>query len=216
MLVVHVTVAAVAMCCAAGQVWAWWRHRNPQWHRREGRLYVLAVAIAGPSAFAIGTHSPFGPAAQVSDVILACLWMGYTAFGVRAIVGGRVDLHRRWMIRSACLAFSVILNRVYGTLLATVGSNWLESHADGIDDPVAVWTQTLSPWLGLVTGILLGLFVSDRQPSGPPIGGPAGQPAHPPVGGVPETPVHGRVLGVRTTTEQPGPNPTGIDIKEKP
>lgn len=164
MLVTHVMVAAVAMLCAAGQLLPWWRARNPRWHRREGRLYVLAVAIAGPSALLIGVQSPFGPAAKISDVILAVLWMLYTTLGVRAIVGGRVADHRRWMIRSACLAFSVILNRVYAIVLGTVGAGWLESLSPGIDDPVMLWSSAIAPWLGLVSGILLGQFASDSRP----------------------------------------------------
>ncbi|QMT00484.1 DUF2306 domain-containing protein [Gordonia jinghuaiqii] len=162
LVVVHVAAAAVAMVCAAGQLWTARRGRHRLWHRIEGRTYVGAVAVAGPSAFAIGLASPFGPSARVSNVVLAVLWVTFTVAGLRAIRGGDVAGHRRWMTRSACLAFSIVLNRVFAIVFSTVLAGWLENGSTGVDDPLATWVPTISTWLGLVSGLMVGQFVSDR------------------------------------------------------
>ncbi|WP_249044655.1 DUF2306 domain-containing protein, partial [Crossiella equi] len=83
-LVAHVLFASVAMLTGCLQVWPHFRQRFPHVHRYLGRVYVFGgVFPAGVSGFAIGVVSPFGPLNQVSNTMLAVLWLGCTVAALR-------------------------------------------------------------------------------------------------------------------------------------
>ena len=59
LLVMHVVCASVAILTCVVQIWPWFRARFPAWHRRVGRVYVLAgVLPAGVSGLVIGWMTP--------------------------------------------------------------------------------------------------------------------------------------------------------------
>jgi hypothetical protein len=77
LLVAHVAFASVALLTACAQISRWLRRRRPALHRAIGRVYVFGgVLPAGVCGLAIGSVSPFGPAARASNVLLALLWLG--------------------------------------------------------------------------------------------------------------------------------------------
>jgi hypothetical protein len=56
----------------------------------------------------------------VANTILAVLWFGTTLAGFRAIRQRRYADHRRWMLRSVALSFSIVANRVWVVILFAV------------------------------------------------------------------------------------------------
>jgi uncharacterized membrane protein YozB (DUF420 family) len=145
LLVAHIGFASIAMLTACLQIWPWFRQHHPVAHRRIGRVYVFAgVLPAGVCGLILGAASPFGPVTAGSDVMLALLWLTFTIVGFRMARKRRFGDHRRWMIRSFALTFSIITNRIWGiimvlTLPAEQGAN----------------IGALSAWLGWTTVLLI-------------------------------------------------------------
>jgi hypothetical protein len=64
--------ASVAMLTCWLQVWPWFRQRCRTAHRIAGRIYVFGgVLPAVAVTFPLGVFAPFGPVAQVSNLLLA-------------------------------------------------------------------------------------------------------------------------------------------------
>jgi uncharacterized membrane protein len=155
-LVAHVLFGAVALLTACLQVWPWFRERHPVAHRIIGRVYVFGgVLPAGVMGFTIGAFSPFGPLARVSNVLLATLWLIFTATGYRMARQHRYVEHRRWMVRSFALTASIITNRFWGVIAYLVLSPQLNTTFGG-NEKMLVWTIAgLSTWLGWVLTLLI-------------------------------------------------------------
>ncbi|WP_081585953.1 DUF2306 domain-containing protein [Tsukamurella sp. 1534] len=147
LLVGHIMLGSVAMLAGLIQLGRRWFAR---YHRIAGRVYVACAIPGALGAIAVGTVSPFGPVNAVSNVTLGTLTLLFTGLGVRAILRGDVPSHRRWMLRSATLMYSVIINRILAPVLAiTIG-------ALGIDGPLGDTLVTgLTAWLSWM--IALGL-----------------------------------------------------------
>ena len=132
LLVAHVLFASVAMVASLPQVWPWFRGRFPSAHKVIGRVYVFGgVLPAGLSGLVIGALSPFGPVARVSNVMLALLWLAFTVTAWRRARQRRFVEHRKWMIRSFALTFSILVNRIVGAILIVVLSPQLDTTFGG-------------------------------------------------------------------------------------
>ncbi|BDH59615.1 DUF2306 domain-containing protein [Tsukamurella sp. PLM1] len=114
LLVGHIMLGAVAMAAGLVQLGRRWLSR---YHRVAGRIYVACAVPIGLATIAIGTVTPFGPVNAASNVTLGSLLLLFTTLGVRAILRRDVTAHRRWMLRSAALMYSVIINRILAPVL---------------------------------------------------------------------------------------------------
>ncbi|MBK7949334.1 MAG: DUF2306 domain-containing protein [Deltaproteobacteria bacterium] len=154
-LVAHVVFGSVAMLAALHQFWPGVRDRSRSMHRRVGRVYVLAgVLPAGICAVVVACYSPFGPVARASNLVFASVWLGATLAGYRAGRRGEFEIHRRWMIRSGVLTFSILTNRLWGPIayLALEGQRATTFHGD---ETFFAWTIAgLSTWLGWTLPLL--------------------------------------------------------------
>ncbi|MFB9881432.1 DUF2306 domain-containing protein [Planobispora siamensis] len=163
MLVAHVVFGAIAMVTCGLQIWPWLRRRHPVAHRRIGRVYVLGgVLPAGVLGLVVGAAGPFGPMTQVSSVILAALWLACTVAGFRAARRRRFADHRRWMIRSFALTFSIITNRVWGAIAMIVLMPQAETVFGGSDIALIQTVSGLAAWLGWTTSLLLAEWWLER------------------------------------------------------
>lgn len=162
-LVGHVMFASVAMVTCCLQVWPWFRQRFPVAHRRIGRIYVFGGALpAGICGLAIAVAAPFGPVAAASSVVLATLWLTCTVTGFRMARQRRFADHRRWMIRSFALTFSIVTNRLWGVVFAIAFGVTPEQFAD----PATAQTLAgLTTWLGWTLTLLVAeWWVVERRP----------------------------------------------------
>ncbi|MCY0990768.1 DUF2306 domain-containing protein [Nannocystis sp. ILAH1] len=113
----------------------------------------------------VAYHSPFGPLAGASSLVLAPLWLTVTAIGVVQIRQRRVADHRRWMIRSFALTMSIVINRLVGVpifvalylLLGTSDEQTLQR----IGAPIVAW----SSW---ILAVVLVERCLRRESAGPP------------------------------------------------
>src|SRR4029079_17625306 len=107
-VVVHIVCAIVFAMLGAGQFSARFRRRRPGWHRRAGRILVVAGLGVALSALWL---NQFFPRAHATRGIVYPLRM---AFGVALVVTlvlvfraarrRSFARHRVWMIRSAAIA----------------------------------------------------------------------------------------------------------------
>ncbi|MGP4018893.1 DUF2306 domain-containing protein [Saccharopolyspora sp. 5N708] len=165
LLVAHVLFASVAILTCCFQVWPAFRRRYPVAHRRLGRVYVVGgVLPAAVMAAVIGAVSPFGPVAQMSNVLLAVVWFGCTVAGWRAGRQRRFGDHRKWMIRSFVLTISTVTNRVWGVVWGVVLGPQLATTFDGNEGYLLATTAGLTTWLGWVIPLLIAQWWLERRP----------------------------------------------------
>lgn len=111
-LVLHVIGAMAALLIGPLQFVAPIRRRWPRFHKATGRLYVLGCALGAPTGFVLAFGTSAGPVAGVPFAISAILWSAFTWLGVRAILAGRVEDHRNWMLRSYAVVAGAITLRL--------------------------------------------------------------------------------------------------------
>lgn len=164
LLIVHITVATVAMVMALVQIWPGVRARWPRVHRGAGRVYVAAVLPAAAIGMVIGAATPFGPILATGSVALAALWLWFTVNGYLAARRRRFADHRRHMLRSVTLAFSVITNRIWNPILY-ITLQPLRDSVFGGDEERFIWLVAgLSGWLGWTIPLLAVQWWLTRRP----------------------------------------------------
>ncbi|HZR56968.1 MAG TPA: DUF2306 domain-containing protein [Terriglobales bacterium] len=155
MLVMHVMFASIAMLTACAQIWPWFRRRYPAAHRILGRVYVFGGVIpAGVAGMFIGAVGPFGPVLRASDILLAVLWLSFAITGFVSGYQRRYGNHRRWMIRSVALTFSIITNRIWGVVLTLAFAPLLPTLFGGSEVAMVQAIAGLSGWLGWILPLL--------------------------------------------------------------
>ena len=81
-------------------------------HRWIGRTYLLGVCIGLVGAVALIATSPAPIAIRIAFTAIAAAWAGTASTGYRAIRGGDVSRHRRWMIRAYLVTLAPALFRL--------------------------------------------------------------------------------------------------------
>jgi uncharacterized membrane protein YozB (DUF420 family) len=120
LLVTHIFLGSVVLLTACLQVWPWLRQTHPRVHRTSGRIYVAAALPASVCVMVIAPMGLHGANQQVANTMLAVLWFGTTLAGFRAVRQRRYADHRRWMLRSVALSFSIVTNRLWLVILFAV------------------------------------------------------------------------------------------------
>jgi uncharacterized membrane protein len=148
LLVGHVMFASVAMVTAMAQIWPRLCAKRPVLHRWAGRLYVYTAIPAAVCALVIGAVTPFGPFLAVSNVLLATMWLWFTINGYLAARQRRFAQHRRHMILSATLAFSIITNRIWTPVLVIAFLSLRDSVFGGNEEHFVWFVAGIGAWLG--------------------------------------------------------------------
>lgn len=78
-------------------------------HRRLGYAYVIAVVLSSLMAMRMALTFDVPPAARVSFVALAALWLGSTVEALRQIRQRSVRSHKEWMVRSYALTLFFVV-----------------------------------------------------------------------------------------------------------
>jgi uncharacterized membrane protein len=112
------------------------RARHPQWHRVSGRIYLVAAAIVGVSAFVMSIAMPaIGGVTQAAATTIFSLYFLF-ALGkaFRHILRREFALHREWMIRAFAIGLAVttirpIIGLIVGITIATRAPTGLNLHS---------------------------------------------------------------------------------------
>ncbi len=106
-LVVHIIAAAAYALFGSLQFSARLRRRQPNWHRRSGRILVgagMLVAFTGLWMTLFYTGAPGGDLLWAVRVLVGTAMAASIVLGVTAIRRRDIDAHRAWMIRAYALA----------------------------------------------------------------------------------------------------------------
>ena len=108
----HVFAAAIALALGPLQFAGRLRRRVPRLHRMSGRVYLAGVATGGLAGLYMSAFAYGGLVAKLGFAGLALAWL-YTGFrGYRAIRGGDVAGHRRWITRNFALTLAAVTLRI--------------------------------------------------------------------------------------------------------
>lgn len=105
------------------------RSRRPALHRMIGRVYLIAVLLAGVGGLAIATASIGGIPSHVGFGMLALLWLASGVAAWRAIRRRDIAAHQRWMMRNFALTLTAVTLRIeLGVLTGLVGLPFNEAY----------------------------------------------------------------------------------------
>jgi hypothetical protein len=98
------------------------RSRAYWFHRRFGRLMLVAGLLSGIFAIAFGIPYAFGGVGESVAAVVFSLWfMACLVLAFRAIKQNRVRHHRRWMIRAFAIGLGVGSIRIWVAILSETG-----------------------------------------------------------------------------------------------
>jgi uncharacterized membrane protein len=87
---------------------------NPRLHRILGYIYVADVLlITGPAGLLMGFYANGGTFSRVAFVLLAILWIFFTAMALIKAKQKKFKSHRNYMIRSYALTLSALTLRAW-------------------------------------------------------------------------------------------------------
>lgn len=128
------------------------QRRQPRLHRTLGYLYVFdVVIITGPAGLLMGFYANGGPSSRAAFVLLAVLWIYFTAMAVIKAKQKNFKAHRNFMIRSYALTLSAITLRAWKFAI----TNTFELP------PMDVYRSVA--WLGWVPNILFAELIIRRK-----------------------------------------------------
>lgn len=125
----HVVPGGVFLALAPWQLSTRFRSRHVSFHRRSGRVLLLAGLAAGVSGLVLGALFPFGGRVAASAVFLAgSAFLFSLVRAYRAIRRGDVSRHREWMIRMFAVGLGIATVRVIGLCVtALTGAGFQET-----------------------------------------------------------------------------------------
>jgi uncharacterized membrane protein len=87
---------------------------NPTLHRTMGYIYVADVLlITGPAGLIMGFYANGGTISRIAFVLLAVLWIFFTAMALLKAKQKNFKAHRNYMIRSYALTLSALTLRAW-------------------------------------------------------------------------------------------------------
>ena len=109
-LAAHIVGATTYLVIGVLQLIPRFRHRHRAWHRRAGRLLVVAgMLVAGSAAWMTLFYAPkpgTGPLLVVLRLVFATAMTASLVLGVTTIRRGDVVAHRAWMIRAYAIGLA--------------------------------------------------------------------------------------------------------------
>ncbi|MEQ1675138.1 MAG: DUF2306 domain-containing protein [Chitinophagaceae bacterium] len=90
------------------------QRNNPSLHRTLGYVYVVDVLlITGPAGLIMGFYANGGLFSRIAFVLLAVLWIFFTAMALIKAKQKNFKAHRNYMIRSYALTLSALTLRAW-------------------------------------------------------------------------------------------------------
>jgi uncharacterized membrane protein len=111
-LLLHITSGMVALLTGPWQFWTGFRQRFWRIHRWTGRTFLIAVAIGSLCAFRLAFATTFGWAFGVALFFLAATWASTAGMAYLAILKGKIEIHKEWMVRAYVVTFAFVTFRL--------------------------------------------------------------------------------------------------------
>ena len=126
----HVFASVVALALGPLQFWATLRRQRIVLHRWTGRAYLgVGVLLGGASGLGLAFFAHGGPVARAGFGLLALGWLASGALALRAVLRGRIDEHRRWMLRNYALTLAAVTLRLYLPASMALGLDFDRAYA---------------------------------------------------------------------------------------
>lgn len=121
---IHVLFGGIAMMTGWAQFIDGWRRSSPTAHRWLGRVYAFSIFLSAPAGFVVAAHSTGGAVTAAGFSGLDLFWLVSTTWGVAAIRGRQVAVHRKAMILSYAMTLSAVTQRIQlGIISGATGGN---------------------------------------------------------------------------------------------
>ena len=118
----HVVPGVIYLSLAPIQLWRGFRNRHLAWHRRIGRVALVAGLVSGVFAIAFGFFLSWGGTLQAAASVVFGVWFLFALVSAyRAIRRRDVTTHRRWMIRAFAVGLAVGTIRIWIGLFEAFG-----------------------------------------------------------------------------------------------
>lgn len=151
---VHVVFGGLALLLSPVQLSARLRARAPRLHRVSGRVVLVSIVLAGLAGFLVAWVNVAGPVGTAGFGTLAVLWVGFALLGLRAIRGGDVAAHRRWMLRTFAMTYAAVTLRLWLVVLIVLLGDFAAAYV-------------LVPFLCWVPNLLVVEWLLRRTPALP-------------------------------------------------
>ncbi len=116
---IHVFSSILVLMAGFTQFSASFRKKYKSLHKKLGYLYVINILIVtGPSSLLMGFYANGGLSSRIAFVLLAILWMYFTAMALYKAIKKDFNAHRIFMIRSFALTLSAITLRIWKVIFA--------------------------------------------------------------------------------------------------
>ncbi|MBK8301372.1 MAG: DUF2306 domain-containing protein [Chitinophagaceae bacterium] len=111
---IHVYASMWVLFAGFTQFSSWLLKNKPRLHRALGYIYLVDVLlITGPAGLIMGFYANGGLWSRVAFVLLAVLWMFFTAMALIRAKQKKFKAHRNYMIRSYALTLSALTLRAW-------------------------------------------------------------------------------------------------------
>jgi uncharacterized membrane protein len=111
---IHVYASFWILLAGFTQFSRWIQRNNPSLHRTMGYIYVVNIlAITGPAGLIMGFYANGGIFSRIAFVLLAVLWIWFTALALQKARQKDFKAHRNYMIRSYALTLSALTLRAW-------------------------------------------------------------------------------------------------------
>jgi len=115
---VHILFSVFSLAAGLTQFSDYILKNHRKIHRCMGYIYVIDVLLlAGPSGLVMGFYANGTVWAKTSFMILAALWIVFTAIAYKKALDKDFVSHRNWMMRSYALTLSAITLRLMAFFL---------------------------------------------------------------------------------------------------
>jgi uncharacterized membrane protein len=113
----HIAPGGVFLRLAPLQFSSSFRNRHLRFHRRSGRVLVVAGLLSGAGSLYFGLLMPFGPGEAIVIALFGGLYLVAVGRGLFAIRKRDIGRHREWMVRAFAIALAISTIRVIGAFL---------------------------------------------------------------------------------------------------
>src|SRR5215467_5778908 len=112
-LVSHFGGGILALLLGPWQFWTGFRTRYVRLHRWTGRLFLIGVLLGCIGAARLIATTTFGWAFGTSLAGLLMAWIVTAGVAYLAILNGRVEIHKTWMVRAYVVTFAFVTFRAF-------------------------------------------------------------------------------------------------------
>ena len=147
----HIFLAGLALLVGWAQFSSKWRHRNPIWHRRIGKVYVVSALPSAVAGIGIGWFATGGIVAAAGFIVLGLIWFYTTLKAYLHIKNGQVEQHQKMMTYSYAACFAGVALRLWLPILSLLFGNFITAYI-------------IVAWLCWVPNLFVAHQIVKRQP----------------------------------------------------